>query len=827
MITVLPTDLTCPACKSDDCIPAYHADASNWCNDCGASWGGQNPPRVPPPPSLRTWFHLESDSFFTSILDQPQCDEVSASDIPAGTRLPAGPGFSTVLPDIDFETYSEAGYHWASSINKWVSIVNSPPHGIGAVGAPVYSEHPSTEVLSLAYNLKDGRGKQIWVPGAFPPEDLFEYIRGGGLLEAHNSAFEWYIWTNVCVPRMGWPPLPFTQLRDSAAKCREFALPGALGKAAGILRVTDQKIGDGERLIKKFSMPRNPTKKDLRRRIRPEEDQADAVNLYKYNLGDIQAESAVSATLPDLSPEELELWLTDQGINFRGVHIDAEALSNCSAIIEQASERYTAELVALTDGAVKTANELKKLLAWLRANGAPMLSLDAEAVEAALKLDLPPGPKRALEIRSILGSASVKKLHAIRRRVSRDGRLRDLFSFCGALHTRRFAGKGPQPQNLPSSGPAVKRCNCGRHFGAHLDACPWCGLVGGVATEWSIRAVEDALLVIAYRNLDYVERVFGDAVAVVAGCLRGLFSAAPGKDLICSDYSAIEAVVLACLAGEQWRIDVFKTHGKIYEMSAAKITGVPFEEFMRHKGYTDITSPGWWKVKTKGDHHPMRKKVGKIAELASGFQGGPGAWCAFGADKHLSEQEIRDAIQAWRRESPNIVKFWYGMEDAAVAAVRNPGQCYEYKGITFGMKEDVLYCRLLSGGTLTYHEPRLTPGVTPWGKSIIKLSYMGWNSDYSKGPVGWMRIDTYGGKLTENVVQATARDILTYALVNAEKAGYPVVLHVHDEIVAEVPEGWGSVEEFEGIMAALPAWCAGWWPIRAAGGWRGKRYRKD
>lgn len=747
---------------------------------------------------------------------------VVASELPAYTRLPSGCGWSTVYPDMDFETYSEAGYCFDDAANKWKSITKSPPHGLGAVGAAVYAEHPSTEVLSLAYNLKDGLGERLWLPGMAPPVELFEHIAAGGLLEAWNSAFEWHIWTNVCV-RMGWPALPFWQLRDAMAKARAWSLPAKLGKAAEVLEVADQKIGDGTRLLNKYSKPRNPTKKDDRRRIQPTDagEEVDAAKLYEYNIGDIRAESAVSARIPDLSPDELQLWLLDQLINFRGVNIDRAALANCKTVIEQAHARYTAELVELTDGTVKGASEIQKLSGWLGAQGVHMASLDAEHVESALKRDgLPPAAKRVLEIRASLGAASVKKLFAIDRRTSANGRLCDLFAFCGADRTGRFAGRGPQPQNLPNSGPKVTLCDpdvgCGKHYGAHLEACPWCSMpewTGGKAAEWGIEAVEDALTVIAYGRLDYVEAVFGDAVAAVAGCLRGLFSAAEGCDLICSDYSAIEAVVLAALSGEEWRLDVFRTHGKIYEMSAAKITGIPFEEFQRHKAET-------------GDHHPMRKKVGKVAELASGYQGGYGAWLAFGADKHLEEQEIRDAIKAWRKESPSIVKFWYGLEDAAVAAVQNPGQCYTFRGLTFGVKDDVLYCQLLSGRKLCYHQPRLHPGVTPWGKQVLKLTYMGWNTDYKKGPTGWLRLETYGGKLCENVVQATARDILTHAMVNVERAGYAVVLHIHDEIVSEVLAGTGSIEEFERIMATLPDWCSDW-PIKAAGGWRGSRYRKD
>jgi len=740
---------------------------------------------------------------------------MNASTLLAGHRLTAGCGFSTVLPDLDFETYSEAGYTWDAELNKWVSITKSPPHGLSAVGASAYSEHSSTEVLSLAYDLKDGQGARMWLPFMPPPVELFEHIAKLGLLEAHNSAFEWYVWSNVCHARMGWPALPYWLLRDSMAKARAFSLPGKLAKLAEVLKVSDQKIDDGKRLINKFSKPRNPTKKDPRTRIRPEEEPVDGPKFYAYNVGDIKAESAVSALMPDLSTDELELWLLDQCINYRGVHIDAEGLDNCLAIVKQAFERYTAELLAITSGKVQSASQIEKMASWLGDNGVYMPSVDADHVEEALKRENLPAPaRRVLEIRALIGAASVKKLFAIDRRRSADGRLRDLFSFCGADRTGRFSGQGPQPQNLPNSGPEVVRCVCGHHYSRYPGACPWCGTFADAApTEWGIDAVNDALTVIASKDLKMVEHYFGDAVAAVSGCLRGLFSAAPGCEFLCSDYSAIEAVVLAMLSGEQWRIDVFRTHGKIYEMSAAKISGVPFEELIRHKEET-------------GDHHPLRKKIGKVAELASGYQGGYGAWLAFGADKHLDEEEIQASIKAWRKESPMIVKFWYGLQDAATAAVQNPGTCYAYNGLTYGVKDDVLYCQLLSGRKLSYHQPRLHPDVTPWGKQVLKLTYMGWNTDYKKGPKGWMRMDTYGGKLCENVVQAIARDILTFAMKNIERAGYAIALHVHDEIVSEVLEGTGSIEEFERIMATMPTWAADW-PIRAAGGWRGKRYRKD
>jgi DNA polymerase len=750
--------------------------------------------------------------------------------------------------ELDFETYSEAGYRWVEALNKWRAPDGTPENkkGLKGVGAPVYAAHPSTEVLCLAYDLQDGRGKRLWHPGKLPPLDLFQYITAGGLIEAHNSSFEFYIWHYVCAGRMGWPALPLAQLRCSMSKANAWGLPGALGKLAEILEAPEQKDKAGGALITKLCCPRNPTKKDTRRRLTPADSPLAFDDLYDYCEQDIKAEAAVSAMLPDLKPDELELWLLDQHINVRGVYIDPEGLSNCVEIVRQAREQYTAELKALVNIPDITIDKLEQLKGWMAARGFVTASLDADHVAAALKrTDLPPDVYRVIQLRDTLGSASVKKTAAIARTVSSDERLRDLFVFNGARQTGRWAGMGAQPQNLPNSGPAVCKCSsCDTIRWAGLPLCLNCYSSESVEAEWGIEAVEVALEAIASRDLATVEALWGDATATVAGCLRGLFSAAPGHDLICSDYSAIEAVVLAELAGETWRQEVFRTHGKIYEASAAKIIGVPFEEFMAHAGYTDLDKPEWWLEPQTGPHHPMRKKIGKVAELASGFGGWINAWKQFGADKYFkSDEDIKNAIIPWRNESPMIVEFWggqwrkdpnrwaftpelYGLEGAAVMAIQTPGQCYEYRGIVYGVRDDVLYCRLLSGRTLAYHKPRLHAALSPFGRPIQAITFMGWNSDGTKGPIGWMRRETYGGKLCENVVQATANDIMRHVMPPLERAGYPIVLHVHDEIISEVPKGRGSIEEFEKIMATLPGWCAHW-PIKAAGGWRGRRYRKD
>ena len=797
--------------------------------------------------------------------------------LPAGTRLRAGLGYATVLPDLDFETYSEAGMVYDPERQRWHGPPGAPgsTKGLPVVGARVYAEHWSTEVLCLAYDLKDGRGRRQWRPGMPWPTDLFEHVMRGGLLEAWNVGFERWIWELVCVPRMGWPAVISRQWRCAMAKARAFSLPGSLDKAGAVLGTKARKDEDGRRLLTKFSMPRNPTKGDPRLRVRPEwefdtflvatmapaqikayqQDVNDSNALLRYNENDIAAEAEISSLVPDIEGEELEWWQVDQAINHRGVHVDLASIDACIAVIEQAHSRYNAELFAITG--VDAASKVQQLLGWLHGRGVHLDSLDEEAVELALSKPLPADCRRVLEIRAAIGSASVKKVFAMRNRASSLGRMHDLFVYYGA-RTGRATGEGPQPTNSPKAGPDLQRCGqwimgafvegsgCRKHFQPRLMCCPWCGRSvlprQPVVIEWNPEAAEDALQVLATRSLDWVELVFGDAMRAIAGCIRSLYNAAPGHDLISTDYNSIEAVGLAMISGEQWRIEVFRSHGKIYETSAAMMYRIPFEDFAKHKA-------------EHGQHHPLRQK-GKIGELAFGYQGWLGAAQAF--DMPGTEEEIKADILAWRRASPSVEWLWggqtigkaagildnadrpiptdrrdrtpyyFGVEGMATLAVMQPGEEFPVarldgtdSGILFVMRGDVLYCRLPSGRYLTYHRPRLRTS----DRGGLSLSYEGANTNPKNGPVGWICMDTWGGRLVENINQATCRDLLRFACINLERAGYPVVLHVYDEIVSEIPEGWGSIEEFERIVTTPPEW-AREWPIKAPGGWRAKRYRK-
>lgn len=292
--------------------------------------------------------------------------------------------------------------------------------------------------------------------------------------------------------------------------------------------------------------------------------------------------------------------------------------------------------------------------------------------------------------------------------ISSDGRLRDQYMYCGADRTGRWAAGGVQLQNLTAKGPKSQTCKeCGHiagldnKAGGILGDCPACGsTMIQKNADWTVDCVEYALADIKRHQLEDIEKLWGDPGTLLAGCLRGLFVAAPGKRLICCDFSAIEAVVSACLSRCQWRIDVFRTHGRIYEASIAESTGTPLQEILDYK-------------RTHGMHHPLRKR-GKVRELAGGFQGWISAWKNFGADEFMTDDEIKDDILQWRADSPEIVEMWggqyrsvpnsrdsyqeyYGLEGAAIMAILNPGQCFSHYEITYGMRDDILYCRLPSG----------------------------------------------------------------------------------------------------------------------------------
>jgi DNA polymerase len=765
-----------------------------------------------------------------------------------GQIFPVGYGFTTALPGFDWETKSGAGYEWNEAKKKWDPPAGAAKNkkGLEVVGTKNYVNHPTFGILSLAFDLLDGRGRRRWYPNAGTthltvanpadpwahPWELIEYIRSGGLISAWNSGFEFTVWNDYCVKTWGYPPLPLEQTRCDMAKARAHAGPGKLDKFGEVFRLKHQKDKDGKRLLDLFSVPQKPTKKRPGVWVHPHEEPAEFAKLLNYNDTDVLSEAEASLRTPDLSPDELQIWMVDQRINLRGIQVDVVAMENCIAIVEQAYAKYNAELQTLTGGAVQAASELEPIKKWLNARGVTVTSLKEEILDELLERMKKDGSTqtveyRVLQIRQLLGSASIKKLFSFRHQ-NHLGRLYQLYSYFAA-RTGRWTGMGPQPQNLPS------------------------GLFH------SLEEVEKALAVIAHRCLELVEYHYPEhgPLDIIASVLRGLLIAAPGHELICSDYTGIENVVGAGLAGESWVFEVYRTHCMIYEATASKIAKVPFEDFVKHRvdtGGIPTYKDGALIDIQGGKHHPLRKKIGKFGTLGSQFGGWIGAWKGFGADEFLTDDEIKQGILTWRDANPNIVEMWggqsrgrfrdaypnlYGLEGAAIAAIQNPGKAFSpttVKGIgrdvvyQMSVADDILYCRVPSGGYLTYHRPRVEGSTRDWAPPWeLAWSYEGWNTNPKMGPPGWIRMSTYGGKQFENIVQKEARTIHASGLVNLDAAGYRPVIHSHDEPCGEVPVGFGSIVDFEAHMCRIAhtpgTFCYGW-PVQAKGGWRGPRYGK-
>ena len=785
----------------------------------------------------RLMYHPESNSVLvgTEYDYNSGCIDVTPDQFPAGTRYPVGNYFSTVMPSFDFETYSEAGFTICERTGKVKGIGAGNKSGLPVVGTPVYAAHPSTRIVCLYYDLKDGRGNRGWIPGTPEPTDLIEHIRQGLNIEAWNITFEFWIWNMICVRQFGWPVLQLPNCYCAMAKARRHALPGGLAASAKVLG-THQKDKEGSRLINKLCRPVTTTKN----RPLPYWDYSNAwtdyLKIYSYCSDDVRAEDGAAALIPDLTPYERQTWLTDQTINLRGVRVDTASLDHMLRIMYEMFDVYTREIQHITGGMVGGATEVQKLTEWLQTQRVYMPDMTADTVDEALEGAFGTLPNtaahRALEIRSILASANIKKLPTLKMRLSSDGRLRDQYMYCGASTTGRWSAGGVQLQNITAKGPKSALCaGCGKHFNHTVaDLCPRCGSGDWTKmNDWTIEAVIDALQDFSENNLSGMEALWGDPATVICGCLRGLFIAKEGSRFITVDFSAIEAVIAACLARCHWRIDVFNGHGKIYEMSASKITGTPMEAYFEYK-------------EQNGFDHPDRKKIGKVAELASGYGGWIGAWKQFGAEG--TDDELKEHILAWRDASPEIVEMWggqfrqtgpkpwnaspelYGLEGMAILAILNPGNQYWHNDIAYHVKDDILYCQLPSGRFLTYHRPKLVDGDDKLRRGpCYKITFEGHNSNPQKGRVGWHVLETYGGRLFENVCQAVGADYQAEALVRLEQYNYPVVMHTHDEAIAEIEYGRGSLEEMTAIMTVKPTW-AEWWPLNG-GGWEHERYQKD
>lgn len=640
-----------------------------------------------------------------------------------------------------------------------------------------YVQSPTFEILLFAYSL-DGAPTQVvdMAQGEKIPLEVVHALTDPQCLKhAYNAAFEWY-----CLSKYMGVQLPPSQWRDTMLHGLYAGYTAGLdatGRALGIPE-DKQKLATGKALIRYFCVPCKPTKSNGgRTRNYPHHD-PEKWELFKtYNGQDVVAEMEIERRLsvfpvPDFVQKQ---WETDLLINARGVAVDMDFCEGALELGETIRARLTDEAVQLSG--LQNPNSVKQLARWLSAEtGDDITSLRKETIKELLGRDNADHVQRMLEIRQELGKTSTKKYDAIEAAVCDDGRVRGLLQFYGANRTGRWAGRLVQVQNLPRT-----------------------------YTE----PLEFARELVKGRKLDALRTVYGSPNDTLSQLIRTAFVAAPGNVLIDADFSAIEARVISWLADEEWRLEVFRTHGKIYEASASQMFGVPLE-----------------RIKKGNPEYSLRQR-GKVAELALGYQGGVPAMRQMDTGKLLADlpdEEIKDIVDKWRNTNPKIRNLWYSFNDAAIRVIQNGGSL-RVRCCTFARECDCIRgttcmtVSLPSGRKLYYVEPSV--GENRWGGPSI--TYMGMN-DKNK----WGRIETYGGKLVENVVQAIARDCLAQAIEHLEAAGLPVVFHIHDEVVidtAAFDTNDAMLDKVVKIMSTPIPWAEGL-PL-GADGWVGAFFKKD
>lgn len=640
-----------------------------------------------------------------------------------------------------------------------------------------YVQSPAFEILLFAYSF-DGAPTQVidMAQGEKIPLEVIHALTDPQCLKhAYNAAFEWY-----CLSKYMGAQLPPSQWRDTMLHGLYAGYTAGLdatGRALGIPE-DKQKLATGKALIRYFCVPCKATKANGgRTRNYPHHD-PEKWELFKtYNGQDVVAEMEIERRLsvfpvPDFVQKQ---WETDLLINARGVAVDMDFCEGALELSETIRTQLTDEAVQLSG--LQNPNSVKQLARWLSAEtGDDITTLRKETIKELLGRDNADHVQRMLEIRQELGKTSTKKYDAIEAAVCDDGRVRGLLQFYGANRTGRWAGRLVQVQNLPRT-----------------------------YTE----PLEFARELVKGRKLDALRTVYGSPNDTLSQLIRTAFVAAPGNVLIDADFSAIEARVISWLADEEWRLEVFRTHGKIYEASASQMFGVPLE-----------------RIKKGNPEYSLRQR-GKVAELALGYQGGVPAMRQMDTGKLLADlpdEEIKDIVDKWRNTNPKIRNLWYSFNDAAIRVIQNGGSL-RVRCCTFARECDCIRgttCMTIllpSGRKLYYVEPAV--GENRWGGPSI--TYMGVN-DKNK----WGRIETYGGKLVENVVQAIARDCLAQAIGHLEAAGLPVVFHIHDEVVidtAAFDTNDAMLDKVVKIMSAPIPWAEGL-PL-GADGWVGAFFKKD
>ncbi len=653
---------------------------------------------------------------------------------------------------------------------------------IAKAGAYKYVSSNDFEILLCAYSVDNA---PVEIIDLTEPEGKIKFdtsikdliFRPDSIISAYNAAFE-----AACISKYFGVEIT----KAYAAKFRCTMLHGlycgftagldATGKALG-LPEDKRKLATGKALIRYFCIPCAPTKVNGgRTRNYPKHD-PDKWNLFKeYCVGDVVTEMEIERKLSNfpVSDDVQKQWETDLRINSRGVAVDMDLVHGALNIANSSRDKLMNEAIKITG--LENPNSVSQLSSWLETEtDEKIYDLRKDTVAQMLKQRLVTGAaERILQIRQELGKTSTKKYDAIETAVCDDQRVRGLLQFYGANRTGRWAGRLVQVQNLARTYIDVKQLPLAREIVKHCEG-------------------------------DKLNVLFGSVMNTLSQLIRTSFIAAEGKTLVDADFSSIEARVIAWLAQEEWVLDVFRTHGKIYEATASQMFGVPID-----------------KIKKGNPEYALRQR-GKVATLALGYQGGVGALIAMGAlDMGIPEEDLQDIVSRWRQANRRIVELWYKVEGAAVSVIQT-GQQTGVNGLIFTREFDLendldfLTIRLPSGRKLYYAHPEIDQNQ--WGRPIIL--YQGVNQTTKQ----WTTLETYGGKLVENLVQAIARDCLAVAIESLEKAGYPIVFHVHDEVVIECPRDKADLDRVVEIMTTPIDWAQGL-PVNADG-WVGDFFRKD
>jgi len=660
-----------------------------------------------------------------------------------------------------------------------VDIETYSPQDITKVGAYRYAQDPDFEVLLFGYCAENSATPRVLDLTSWPDTVHFLREQLPWLLDdrytkrAHNAAFEWWCLSEAMglswEERVGW----LSQWECSMVHALYCGLPAQLGALGKALKQPEDalKMKEGKALIKYFCSPCKPTKRNGgRTRNLPQHD-PDKWRLFcKYNGMDVIAERANDRRLTAWPvPEEImQQWREDVEMNAHGVAVDMDLVTGALACADRVAAEQMDECRKLTR--LENPGSRAQLLGWLQARGVPMQGLTKEDVGKALESNLPSDVRRVLTLRQQLGKTSITKYETIAASAGPDHRVRGTLQFYGASRTGRWAGRLLQVQNLPRT---------------YLDH------------------QEDWREIVKLHDPDALALLTDNVSDTLSQLIRTALVPGEGSTFVDADFSAIEARLIAWLAGEEWVLDVFRTTGKIYEATAARIFGVPFETIV------------------KGNPNYKYRQRGKVATLALGYQGGVGAMKRMGGDQlGLDDAGLQDIVNRWRKQNPKICKLWRRMQDAAVHTIRTGKTTRVREGVIF-RKEMSWECpfpfltlELPSGRRLFYADPGTTPDD--------RITYKEWDNG------GWREAETYGGKLTENLTQAVGRDCLAFALDNLRMAGYQVVFHVHDEVIIELPitqDAEAALDNVVRIMSLVPPWAEGL-PLNAAG-WYGDFFTKD